>query len=161
MSELVKTFIAGEIAALTQIVTFPEEPFGYGRDLSCARDVDPNALEVDGFTTRALAEAIVRRLDTPRGSLPDDGTYGIAAVTYVNRGVTTRSLQELAGQIRAEILRDDRVDTLTVTVRPSSLGQSLIIELAVRPFDPELGDFSLTLNASDAGLLIEEINAES
>lgn len=159
MSTAVKTAIADELAKLVQIVDFPVDPFGYGSDISCDSDVDPDVVEVDPFTTLALAQAIVRRLDTPRGSLPDDKNYGIDVRSYVNRGVTAAEIQQLAGQISNELRKDDRIDTLTVTVRPSSTGTTLRIELAVRPVDSRIGGFTLTLSASSAAILIEEIQA--
>lgn len=157
MSAIVKAGIATELALLTQIVDFPTEPFGYGSDISCDSDVDLLAREVDGASTLALAEALVRRLDTPRGSLPDDKDYGISITSHLNRGVTDADVRQLAGQIRAELALDDRVASLTVTVAPNSTGSTLRIEIAVQPVDANLGTFTLTLNASDAGLVLEEI----
>lgn len=159
MSLAVKTTIAIELAKLEQIVDFPVEPFGYGSDISCDSDVDPDVVEVGAFTTLALAQAIVRRLDTPRGSLPDDKDYGIDVRSYVNRGVVAEDIRQLAGQISNEVRKDDRVDTLIVTVQPSSTGTTLGIRLAVRPVDARIGGFTLTLSASSASIVIEEIQA--
>lgn len=159
MSEEVKNAIAAELATLTQTVDFPVEPFGYGSDISCAQDVDPLVREVDAFTTLALAEALVRRLDTPRGSLPDDKDYGIDLRGLLNKGSVASDIQQLAGQVRAELAKDDRVDTLTVTVAPSSTGTVLRLEVAVQPVDAELGPFTLTLSASSASVLLEEIRS--
>lgn len=157
MSAIVKTAIASELASLVQIVDFPTAPHGYGSDISCDSDVDPTAREVDGFSTLALAEALVRRLDTPRGSLPDDKNYGISITSYLNRGATAADLRQLAGQIRAELALDDRVASLTVRVAPNGVGSNLSIEIATKPIDPNLATFTLTLNASNAGLVLEEI----
>jgi len=159
MSEVAKATIAAELALLTQIVDFPVEPFDYGSDISGDFDVDPNADEVSGRTTLSLAQAIVRRLDCPRGQLPDDPNYGIALRSYANKGTTAREVRQLGGQIRAEVLKDDRVESLTVTVRPSSTGQTLTIELAIVPIDSAIGGFSLTLSASSSAVLLEEIRA--
>ena len=159
MSDTVKTAIETELATLTQLVDFPTEPFGYGSDISCDSDVDPLVREVNGFTTLALAEALVRRLDTPRGSLPDDDDYGIDLRGLLNRGSVAADIQQLAGQIRAELAKDDRVDTLTVTVAPSSTGTVLRVEVAVQPVDAEIGGFTLTLSASSASVLLEEIRS--
>lgn len=161
MSEIVKAGIAAELALLSQLVDFPSAPFGYGTDVSCDSDVDPLVRDVNGFTTLALAEAIVRRLDTPRGSLPDDKNYGISVPSYLNSGRTAQGIRQLAGQIRAEVLLDDRVQSLTVRVAPNSVGSDLRIELLVEPIDALLGagSFTLTLSASDVGLVLEEIEA--
>lgn len=159
MSQSVKDAIAAELALLVQVVDFPVSPFGYGTDISCESDIDPDAVDVDGATTLALAQAIARRLDTPRGSLPDDKNYGIDVRSYCNRGVTDNEIQSLAGQIRGEVLKDDRVDALTVTVSPSTTGTTLSIVLAVRPVDAAIGGFTLTLAASSAAVLLQEIRA--
>jgi len=166
MSAEAKASIASQLAELTQLVAFPVSPFGYGSDISCDFDLDPDVLELDPFSTRALAEAIVRRLDCPRGQLPDDPNYGIGLRQYVNRGTTDRELLTLAGQIRNELVKDDRIESVIVTVRPGILARTLTIELAVRPFRADIDaaadegeGFGLTLNASDASILIEEIRA--
>jgi len=159
MSAQVKAAIAAELALLEKTQDFPVEPFGYGSDISGDSDLDPDLNEVNPFTTLAIAQAVVRRLDCPRGSLPDDPNYGIDLRFYLNRGTATQDIISLGGQIRLEVLKDDRVDTLTVTVKPNPTGSVLTVELAVRPFDPDIGDFSLTLTASDAGVVLEEIRS--
>ena len=159
MSEIVKDAIAASLALLEQATDFPVAPFGYGSDISCDSDVAPDVAEVDPFSTLALAEAIVRRLDCPRGQLPDDKDYGISIRAYANRGTTDAEIQSLAGQIQNEILKDDRVSALTVSVRPDSRGTNLLIILAIQPVDPLLGGFTLTLSATSAAILIEEIKA--
>lgn len=157
MNTTVGDAITTELALLEVLVDFPVSPFGFGSDISGATDIAADVAEVDPFSTIALAQAIVRRLDTPRGSLPDDKDFGIDLRSYANRGMTAADIQSLAGQIRSELLKDDRIDTLIVTVRPSSTGTSLGVELAVRPVDPQVGGFALTLSASSASILIEEI----
>ena len=159
MSEIVKDAIAVNLALLEQAVDFPVEPFGYGSDISCDFDVAFDAAEVDPFTTFALAQAVVRRLDTPRGSLPDDNGYGISVRQFVNKGTTTVEIESLGGQIHNEVIKDDRVEALTVIVRPSSTGTTLRVELAIQPVDAQIGGFTLTLSATSAAILIEEIKA--
>ena len=159
MSQAVKDAIAADLATLTQVRAFPVAPFGYGSDLSCASDLDPSMAEVDGGTTLALAQALARRLDTPRGSLPDDKNYGISLRSYLNRGVVDADLRSLGGQIKGELLKDDRVDQLTVIVTPNAVGSRLSVSLLVTPVGSRLGPFTLTLAATDAAVLIEEIQA--
>lgn len=160
MSAEVKTRIAEELALLTQLVPFPSEPFGYGSDISCDTDCDPTMAEVSGNSTLALAQALVRRLDCPRGQNPDDPDYGIGLRQYLNSPKTANEINALGGQIRLELLKDDRVDTLTVLVVPSQNGTILDVTLAVMPKDRSVGGFKLTLNASSAAILIAAIQAE-
>lgn len=139
--------------------TVPTGALGYGSDLSCGSDLTDLMDEVDPFSQRALGEAIVRRLSTPRGSLPDDGDYGIDLRGYCNKGTTADDIRALASKVRTELQKDDRIDSVTVTVTPSPTGTTLAITLAVRPFDPNLGGFSLTLAVTSAAVLIQELNA--
>ena len=159
MSDEVKAQIAAEIAAIVQTQDFPTEPFGYGSDISCARDLDPSMAETDGFTTLALAQYVVRRLDTPRGTLPDDKDWGISVTSYLNKGSTSQELLQIAGQVRAELSQDDRIDTLTVQVTSDDVGKTFRLSILITPVAAGLGPFTLTLSASDSGLLLEDIQA--
>ncbi len=158
MSATAKAAIATELALLTLVTDFPVEPFGYGSDISGDSDLAADLSEVDADSTLALAQAIVRRLDCPRGALPDDKNYGIDVRSYLNRGTTAAEIRQLGGQIRNEVLKDDRVESVVVTVQPNSTGSELRIELAIRPLSTA-GEFTLTLAATSAAILIEEIRA--
>lgn len=149
--------IAASLAELEPDVDTPVEPFGYGTDLWCDTDLREDMAMVDGSTTLALAQALARRLDCPRGALPDDPDYGFDLKSYCNRGLTTDAIRALAGQVRAEVEKDDRVDRASVTVTPTPTGSELRVELAVTPVDARLGRFDLTLALTSAEVLIEEI----
>lgn len=156
MNAVVADAIAAEIALLTREVAVPAAPFGYGTDASCTRDLEEGMPEVSGQT--ALAEALARRLDCPRGGLPDDGDYGIDLRSYLNRGLTVSEVRGLAGSIRSELTKDDRVDTVSVTVTPTPTGESLRVSLRIVPRDSTLGGpFTLTLALTDGGALVEEM----
>jgi hypothetical protein len=153
----VQAVIDAELALLEQTVTTPEPPYGYGSDLSCDSDLREDMGEVDGMSLLALSQAILRRLDCPRGALPDDPNYGVSLRSYLNRGSTADELRALAGQVRAEIEKDDRVTSASVIVTPSSTGDSLSIDLAIAPVDARIGGFSLTLAVTPLEILLEEI----
>ena len=159
MNETVKAALEAELATIKQVVDHAQEPFGYGTDIWCETDLHPRMLEVDGFATLALAQALVRRLDCPRGQLLDDPDYGLDIRGMLNRGLTAAELRAMPGQIRSELEKDDRVDQVVVTLSPSSTGSSLLIKVAVSAVDSRLGDFALTLNASSAEVLLEELAA--
>jgi len=160
MSDIVKNAIAASVAALTQEVDFPQEPFGYGSDIDGDVDLSERMDEVDPFSTRAISQAIVRRLNCPRGGLPDDPNYGIDLVAKLNTGIVASDLQQLGGQIKNELSKDDRIAAVIVTLAPNSVGSTLRVELFVTPAN-SANSFRLTLNASDAGILIESIKAEN
>lgn len=158
---IVHDTIAAELALLEQETDFPVAPFGYGSDLACASDLEAGMREVDGLSIEALSQAILRRLDCQRGALPDDPDYGIDLRSYLNEGTTTAELRSLAGRIRNEVSKDDRVDRVTVTVAPTSTGSSLRVQLDVQPIDARIGGFSLTLTASSSALLLEELRGRA
>lgn len=162
MSAEVKAHIEAELALLEQLVPFPEEPFLYGSDISGDTDLDPTLAEVGGDATLVLAQALFRRMDCPRGENPDDTDYGIGVRQMLNVGVVSSDISQLAGQVRVELLKDDRVDSLTVRVSDigDGTGRHLQFKIQVVPVYRELGPFTLTLNASSAELLLEAINAE-
>lgn len=166
MSQVVLDAIAAEVAKLTRVVDAPTGPLGYGADLACSEDLTESMEEVGGLTTRVLAEAILRRLDTPRGTLPDvrgtdlrDWNYGIDLRSYLNRATTDDEIRGLASNIRSELTKDDRIATVVVTVTPSPTGSSLAIDLLVTPVDPSVGIFALVLAVTSASVLIEEMRS--
>lgn len=57
----------------------------YGTDLSCVVDLDAGLAEVTGNTL--LAQALARRLITPRGGLLDDPNYGYDLTQFLNADI--------------------------------------------------------------------------
>lgn len=156
MSQIVLDAIAADLAELTRIVPVPTGPLGYGRDLSCVDDVTEALDEVDPFSPAAIGEALLRRLTTPRGGLSDDADYGLDVRSCCNRGVPASELRELAGQIRSEATKDDRVEDASVTVTLPSLN-AMSIRILVTPADPLLDPFSLTFAVVSGQLLLEAL----
>ncbi len=157
MANEVRTAIAEELALLERVVETPVAPFGYGSDLSCDSDLTEDMLELDGFETLVLAQALVRRLDCPRGALPDDKSYGIDLRSYCNRGTSGDDIRALGSRIRTELEKDDRVAAIAVTVTPASDGSSLAVQIAVTPVDTSFTSFTLTLAVTSAEVVLEAI----
>lgn len=157
MTDVVRNAIAEELAALERVTSTPTAPFGFGTDLRNDGDLREDMAEVDPFSAVALGEALVRRLDCPRGALPDDGDYGLDVRAYCNQGTTADEIRSLSGRISAELTKDDRVDTVIVTVTPSPTGSSLGVAIRVRPVDPRIGEFDMTLAVTSAEVLVEEL----
>jgi len=88
--------------------------YDYGHDLSCVFDLDAGMAEVDGRT--ALAQALARRLITPRGGLIDDGNYGFDVRQFINDDASTSDLARIASSIDSELSKDERVVTSTSTI---------------------------------------------
>lgn len=148
--------IAADLAAIRADAPPPASlaPLGYGTDLSCVRDLTEDLVEVNPLSTRAISEAIVRRLITPRGALIDDQDYGFDVRPYCNRAVTADSLRALKGYARAEALKDDRVADANVTLAYAS--NALTITIMITAHDPALGVFSLVFTVDATGATLAE-----
>lgn len=157
MNATVQLAIDAELGLLERIVVTPAEPFGYGTDVSLASDLSVTLELVDPFATRGLTEAILRRLDCPRGALVDDPDYGIDLRANLNRGMTADAVRALAGQIRAEVEKDDRIDRATVVVTPTPTADELSIEIIATPADARAGRFTLILAVTSAEIILEEL----
>jgi hypothetical protein len=155
MNATVQAAITAGLAELEVTSSIPVAPFGYGGDISCEADVDPRWREV-ADDALVLAQHCARRLDTPSG-LPDDDNWGLSLSDYCNRPTTRRELDALEGSIVAELVDDDRIDEARAAVEASADCATLTVSLRIVPVDPLVGDFSLTLSVSDAGVLLEEM----
>lgn len=156
MSALVKNALASMMALLPRVTDAPAEPFGYGTDIWCERELDPS-LDVDGTSTLALAQALMRRLDCPRGQLIDDPDYGLDLRAELNKGTTKRETEALASRIKLELTKDDRVESAKVTVAPNPDGSMLRISIRVTPADAR-GPFTMTLAVTSADVVLEAIS---
>lgn len=160
MGDVVRDAIAAELALLERVVPTPTGALGYGSDIAMtddAGDVHADMLERRGDDPLVLAEALVRRLDTPRGSLPDDRDYGYDVRGHLNRGTTAQEIRGMSSGVHGEVTKDDRVGSARVDVTPAPDGSSLAIAIQITPADPALAPFELVLAVTSAAVLIEEI----
>lgn len=88
----------------------------YGSDLWCENDIDETASELPSTNPLLVAQANYRRLSTERGTLIDDPDYGFDLLGLVHHGVTQDFLASIPGQVRNELLKDDRNETVEVQV---------------------------------------------
>jgi hypothetical protein len=155
----VSAAIAAEMATLTErVADVPAAPLGYGTDLSCVTDITADAAEVDPFSRQAVAEAVTRRLITPRGGVIDDPDYGFDVRAFCNRGTTPAGLRAIADQCRTEALKDDRVNDATITADYDDAARRLRVTVMLDCVDPRLGTFALTLAVTaDGAALLETI----
>ena len=158
MNAILAASIAAGLAELTSEVDTPVEPFGYGSDVSCALDIDAGR-EIDGDDPLVLAQALVRRLDCPRGGLPDDPSYGIDIRGFLNDGRPVREISSLEDQIKTELRKDDRVALVDAKVTPNATGSTLGIVIRVTPVDPATKPFRLTLALTSSAVLLEAMEA--
>jgi len=88
-------------------LTNPTTTVNYGSDFDCTNDLNPALTLVSGRL--CLAQALYRRLITPRGGLFYDPNYGLGIQNYLNAGLTPAQIARINSLCDAEYLKDDRV----------------------------------------------------
>jgi hypothetical protein len=112
----------------------------------------------------ALAQAIYRRLTTPRGTLrggDDEQAYGIDLPGFVGDTATQIAVAALPGIIRAELLEDDRIVDAVATViadAPSNGLVTLTIEIRVVPVDDD-AELTLTIAVTETSVELLSVSA--
>src|SRR5262245_61811739 len=94
----------------------------FGRDLSCSTSIRSGRF-VSG--ARLVAEAAYRRLTTPRGMLrgsEEEQNYGIDVTELVGSATSPATVATLQGRIRAELEKDERIESVNVTIIASTRG---------------------------------------
>lgn len=124
----------------------------FGTDISCVDDIDPMFGLVSGETT--LAQAILRRLSTPRGGLLDDPDFGYDVRALLCDEVTSTSLIAAKAAIANEVEKDERVRMCSADLAFDHRTSKLRIRLAVTT---SRGPFRLTLSADRVTVEILEV----
>lgn len=125
-----------------------------GIDVFAVTDLDPAFRLVSGRL--AHAQAIARRLGTPRGDLErigDDPDYGTDLRAYVGSDVGPRVVFEVQAAVEREALKDER--TLSASAVATFAGDALTV--AVRLAD-DAGPFSLVLAVSDVTVSVLKVS---
>jgi hypothetical protein len=126
----------------------------YGEDLSTYRSATPDLSFTRISSRRAVAEAVARRWLTRRGSLVTDTDAGIDLRDWINASVTQADLYALAGSLKTEAERDERVADCDVTVSFDPSTNTLAVTGSIVPIDSSA--FRLVLNVSDVTVDILE-----
>jgi hypothetical protein len=123
-------------------------PVGFGRSVWCVPGI---GLVTGRFASGqvALAQSILRRLQTPRGSLRggrDEERFGLDLPGLVGSTGASVAVVTLPGMIQAELLKDNRIAAVKATVTPTQTegAVELLVLIDVTPAD-ESETFSLTL----------------
>lgn len=103
-----------------------------------------------------LAQAIYRRLTTPRGTL-DDGdegvVYGLDLAEFLGRQATPDAIANTGPALEAEILKDDRIASVTAVASAVTGADGLTtttVEITAIPYDETAAaPFAMTLAVSD------------
>ena len=119
----------------------------FGRDISCTKGLRTGRF-VTG--TRLLAEAIYRRLTTPRGTLlggEEEAFYGLDLADLIGSTDTDSDAKTLPGRIRNELSKDERVEDVQVSVEEIEDGPARAFRIVI-DVKSAAGPFSLQLAAS-------------
>lgn len=121
-----------------------------GTDVSCVFDATPNMAMVSG--RRCLAEAVARRLITPRGRLIGSPNYGFDLTQYLNDDLTPGDLIRIAAGATSEVKNDERVLAATVSIALAFGVMTVKVLL-----EDASGPFTLVLSISDVTVEILKI----
>lgn len=125
----------------------------YGSDVWCTESL------VTGRLARGravVAQAMIRRLTTPRGTLAivggdEEAVYGFDLSEYIGAVGTSTALQALPAIVRGELLKDDRVIdvdvTVTLSTEPDSV-TSIDVQIIATLVDSD-ETLTLSVRASD------------
>lgn len=131
----------------------------YGRDLSCVGDLTLSMDEcgtgvagpLGGVTI--VAQAVARRLMTPRGSLADDEDYGDDLRELVGGTIDLRfGLGQITARAQREILKEQRVSACTVAGNYDATAKILTLNILL--VAAGVGPFTLTLAISAVSVTI-------
>lgn len=119
-----------------------------GTDFACIKDFSPDLALATGRA--CLAQAIARRLITPRGGLIDDPNYGYDLTQFVNDDLDVPDLARIEANTVAECNKDERVSSTTVKLTLAASGL-LIVTVSL---EDSAGPFSLVLSVTDVTIQI-------
>lgn len=101
----------------------------FGTDIDCTTSIGSRFKLASGFVN--LANAMVRRLITPRGTLDYAPDYGYDVRDWLNHDMGQVAISTIEAAIDAECQKDDRVQTSSSTVVPNVLLQTMTITVAI------------------------------
>ena len=120
----------------------------FGTDIHCVTDFKAHMPVVSGKL--CLAQALARRLQTPRGVFPWWPDYGLDVRKYL---LSTIDTSEIEGEVQAECEKDERVDSVQVSAIRTESSVSLIVD--VTPDDEtDPFEFVFIVTADKAELLL-------
>jgi len=120
-------------------------PF-FGDDIDCGPDGLSPTFELVSERD-ALVQALMHRFQTPRGSLVDDGNYGLEVQAWVGTRVSsTAQLMAWRQALVNEAQKDERVLSAKAQMTFEGQAQRLTFALAI---DTATGPFTLTVAVTE------------
>jgi|SRR5579872_1629037 len=131
----------------------------FGKDISCT-----TAIRTGRYSSgpRLVAEAAFRRLTTPRGTLrggDDEANYGLDLADAIGSATTKATAAALPGQIEAELMKDERIVSVSAEVVATSQGPSVSWKVSVIA-ETDAGPFTLVLGVSGVTVSLLGLQAE-
>jgi hypothetical protein len=121
----------------------------YGRDTYCTDQIKSGRL-VSG--NMLLAQALYRRLITPRGTLRGgeaEANYGFDLLGLLGTTATSADIASLPSQIRNELMKDERVDDVEATVVAAESNAVVTYEITITVEPVEGDEFEFVLSVDD------------
>lgn len=112
-------------------------------------DFLPNMPEVSGIT--ALAQRLVRRLQTPRGLFPFWPNFGLDVRQFA---LSKTPPWQIASQVEQELLKDEQVQSVIVTPSQTDGGRALRLDVFVAA---AVGNFVFTMTATEAAATLIQL----
>jgi hypothetical protein len=106
-------------------------------------DLDPSMVEATGRVL--LAQSLIRRQTTPRGSVIDAPNDCLDVRQFVSAGMTQADLSQLGRQIKKELEKDQRVTSADIAVTYTSSSKTLTL---IEGINSAAGPFTLTISTS-------------
>lgn len=158
MSDDVVRDILATAGTEMRIVRVSDPPLFYGVDLVCIDELTDDLQETDPTSAASLAQDVFHRLNTQRGTLPDDPDYGYDLAGALNRGVTAQEIAGIQGNARQEILKDDRLTEAVVIVAAAQTadGNTYHVHITLTPAASNQ-TFSLIVAVTDGVALLTAI----
>lgn len=124
----------------------------FGSDIACTGDLDSELRLLGGRAV--LVQDLLHRLETPRGGLWYDLSYGYDLRELLHQALSPADLAAIAPTVRAQFLLDERV--FDCNVSPQFFSSERRLVLRVTAFDNE-GPFSLALSVNSVSVELLEV----
>jgi hypothetical protein len=128
----------------------------FGRDTYCYDSIRTGRVATG---VELLGQALFRRLITPRGTLRDGDeglVYGLDVLGFVGMVGTAAAVDAIPDAIRAECLKDDRVDRVDASAsitRTTDGLATILVDLDVFPADAD-ESFTLSVSVSEISVTL-------
>lgn len=129
-------------------------PTNFGSCWSCITDLTSPSTMATGFA--AVAQAVARRWQTPRGGLVDDPNYGFDLTDLINDDINQSDLAGMQRQAAAEAEKDERVLSCKVSISVVSNGLMNVIGT----IQTASGPFRLVVSVSNVSVTLLQVTPQ-